>query len=421
MEATATATSSSGLTYLSSVVSQISLYPEPFAFSAQTSTIGPVQTRSLALVSVMASATGNVTEPLPTSIGVSNQLGSTLATYTQLGTTLSSNSQVSMLYVVNCRPVLKVAFGSFFNNRGAVVGTFVVVAIFSTAIFACLCVVWRHRLRRRIRDRMLRTITFPGDDGLQEGPHAQATMSTISDGTVSIMPTYRSDASFHAIGSGAMLTASISPPVKGATVNKTGPKHDGPFSNYFAIGRPLRGLPGLAVAANSRIDSPVPSTAPSTPSIYPPSLPPVEIVNNDTMVHPTPVLTLPINPPPRPPRQRPPRHSRDITEAAAMSPIQTASVSFATHVPPASSPYTPHPTSVTGAEHELSKLPEELHSLTPPLSISDRSQTDSQSCRVSSAARVLDHPTNGQLERTNTLFLKRTLVHVRDTTINPCV
>ena len=293
------------------------------------------------------------------------------------------------IYVVNHRFVFNVAFDSFFNNRDAVVGTFVAVAIFSTAVFA-LCVVWRHRLKRRRRDKMLR-VTPPG---LQHGPHDQSTMSMISDANTFFTPTYRNDTPLHGIGAGAMITTSVSPPVKGSTINKMRPKYDSPFSNYSAIDYTSGGLTGLAVTTNPRIDSPIPSLAPSTPSIYPPSLPPE--VNDATVYH-SPFSPPSINPPPRPPRRRPPPRPRDITEAAVVHPSQTTSVSLAANLSLSctTDSFFPH-TPATDATDKLAKLSEESRLLTPSLSMSNHSQTDTHSCSTSSAAPMLDHPTKAQ-------------------------
>jgi hypothetical protein len=192
----------------------------------------------------------------------------------------------------------------------------VVAAIFSIAIFACLCAVWRHRFQRRTRDRML----SPRDDagqGLRERPRDHPTMSMLSNSTISFTPTYRSDTLFRGINAGAMPT--------GNTMGRTGPLCDGPFSDYFAIDRTSRGLTGLTITANSRIDSPVSLSAPSTPSIYPPSLPPMEIDNDvaRSVMYSTPLSMPSINPPPRPPRRKrpPPPPSGNLTETAAM-PLQ---------------------------------------------------------------------------------------------------
>ena len=91
-------------------------------------------------------------------------------------------------------------------------------------------------------------------------------------------------------------------------MNRTGPLYDGPLGDYFAIDRTSRGLTGLAITVNSQIDSPVLLLAPSTPSIYPPSLPPMEIENYVTrsVVYSTPLSLPSLNPPPPPPRRKRP-------------------------------------------------------------------------------------------------------------------
>ncbi|KAF8560329.1 hypothetical protein OG21DRAFT_52561 [Imleria badia] len=366
--ATTPTTSANASTYFASFTSQNSLYPQTSASPMQTSTTHEqAQTISSLPVSVVTSAV-----PEPTSSG-----GGALATYTHIGTNLRNDS--------------------FFNNRGAVIGTFVVVAICSTAIFACLCVAWRRRLQRRNHDMMFdTTITLPRDDPGREriraGPHGQPTMRMLSDSAVCFTPTYKGDALLHDIGAGEMFTESISTLAKGNTTNRTRPPHDCPLSN-FAIDCTSRGSTGMAITENSRIDSPVPSLAPSTPSTYPPSLPPMETEGNviGSMVHSTPVSMPSISAPPRPPRRRrpPPPPSRNLTEIVAMPSSPSTPASFVTAVPPTSS----------------------------PSSISDDARTDSQPFSTTTASPVSEYSTNVRLERADTHFLRRTLVDVRDFTI----
>ncbi|KAG6381148.1 hypothetical protein JVT61DRAFT_5546 [Boletus reticuloceps] len=331
-DATTPATSTDASSYLSS------LYPGTSSFPPQTSTTVE-----------QAQTTSTVPSPLPT-IG-----GGALATSTQ-----SSSSG-----------------NSFFNDRGAVTGTFVVVAIVSTAMFACLCYTWRRRLQRRNRNQMFNTITWPRDDQrLQAEPVDQPTTSMPSDSTSKP----NSDALLHSIRAEEMQTAGVSAPATRSTTNKIGPSYEGPFSDYFAKDHRSRGLTGMTITTNLRPDSPVPSLTPSTPSMYPPSLPLMETESNVTgsTMHSTPFSLPSTSPPPRPSRQRrpPPPSSWKLTETAATPSSLTTSVSFTTFVPP-SSPYT-------------------LDSISPS-SIPDESRTDSQLSRSMTAALVLDHPTRADI------------------------
>ncbi|KAF8140288.1 hypothetical protein EV363DRAFT_1312114 [Boletus edulis] len=338
-DATTPATSTDASSYPSS------LYPGISSFPPQTST-----------TIEQAQTTSTVPSPPPT-IG-----GGVLATSTQISS--SGNS--------------------FFNDRGAVIGTFVVVAIVSTAMFACLCYAWRRRLQRRNRNQMFNTITWPRDDErLQAEPGDQPTTSMPSGSTSKP----NSDALLHSIRAEGMQTAGISAPATRNTTNEIGPSYEGLFR-----------LTGMAITTNMRPDSPVPSLTPSSPSMYPPSLPPMETESNVTgsTVHSTPFSLPSTSPPPRPPRRRrpPPPPSWKLTETAETPSSLTTSVSFTTLVPPSSS-YT-------------------LDSISPS-SIPDQSRTDSQ-LRSMTAALVLDrsdHPTRADVrsDRENPFFLKRSLVH----------
>ncbi|KAF8445907.1 hypothetical protein L210DRAFT_3528677 [Boletus edulis BED1] len=351
-DATTPATSTDASSYLSS------LYPGISSFPPQTST-----------TIEQAQTTSTVPSPPPT-IG-----GGALATSTQISS--SGNS--------------------FFNDRGAVIGTFVVVAIVSTAMFACLCYAWRRRLQRRNRNQMFNTITWPRDDQrLQAEAGDQPTTSMPSDSTSKP----NSDALLHSIRAEEMQTAGISAPATRSTTNEIGPSYEGLFRDYFAKKRKhiSRGLTEMAITTNMRPDSPVPSLTPSTSSMYLPILPPMETESNVTgsTVHSTPFSLPSTSPPPRPPRRRrpPPPPSWKLTETAETPSSLTTSVSFTTLVPPSSS-YT-------------------LDSISPS-SIPDQSRTDSQ-LRSMTPALVLDrsdHPTRADVrsDRENTFFLKRSLVH----------
>ncbi|KIJ21782.1 hypothetical protein PAXINDRAFT_95283 [Paxillus involutus ATCC 200175] len=228
-------------------------------------------------------------------------------TFTQPNRALVTSSQVANLAELGGSAAS--ASNSFFNNHGAFAGTFVVVGIVCTVVFGCLYAVWARRRQQRSR-----------------GP---------------LRPPSRGDSLFHGIGVGNMLAA-----------------------EYPAMDHHAKGPIGITITSNSRIDSPVPSSAPSTPSIYPSSLPPVDF-DRDVREAKARLALLQTNlrdPPPRLPRRlRPPMSSEDLAAAAAKvsgPPPSVMLTSLNSHVLPLC--HLRPPQSIQYAKNRLSKLSEEF-------------------------------------------------------------
>ncbi|KIK96273.1 hypothetical protein PAXRUDRAFT_320028 [Paxillus rubicundulus Ve08.2h10] len=198
---------------------------------------------------------------------------------------------------------------SFFDNHGVFAGTFVMVGIAFAVIFGCLYVVWARRRQQRSRG--------------------------------SLRPPSRDDILFHGVGGGNIIAAEV-----------------------LATNHHVKGPIGIAITSNSRIDSPVPSSASSSPSIYPSSLPPVDFERDVREAKARLALLQPNSrdhPPRLPHRLRPPMSSEDLAAAAAKvsgPPPSVMLTSLNSDVLPLC--HLRPPTSMQYTKNRLSKLSEEF-------------------------------------------------------------
>ncbi|KAH7916445.1 hypothetical protein BJ138DRAFT_1108809 [Hygrophoropsis aurantiaca] len=372
-------------------------------------------TFSQAVSVTITNASGQVSvtvPPLVTSVGTSTQSNGAVVTYTQvIANPPSYNSGQNA------------TSNSFFNNHGAVAGTFVAVGIIAAALFGCFYVVLARRRRQRQRDQLRSSITWPVNDA----------RGGLFDQQLPMTPAYTDGASFPSPVRWRIPSSQPEPvpqPAFDGGVAGVGTlipelnDHEGPFSDYHSINRNSRGPIGLAVTTGpaSRHNSGVPSVALSSPSLYPPSLLPAteEKREDDLARNISPLRSPTSSPPPRPRRLRPPMSTDDlrIMSSAFSDDSSTASalpsVIFRSPSAPPRPPRSRPDVVDVEPQRRLSKLTHQYRPVTPPTSVSSQQDsTGEPSTPILEGGAAINSEAT-QLQRGASLLpRRRTLLDVR--------
>ncbi|KAI0682688.1 hypothetical protein BC835DRAFT_851743 [Cytidiella melzeri] len=427
----------------------------------------PTSTFSSPVFVTRTDAKGNLTPSLPpviTSVGVSTEPDGVLVSVTQI-----IANPTGIWGIGDSTQATK---HGFLANGGAVAGVFVVVGIIVTAIAAIFTFIsCKRRRRRRIRLSISRPLPMPDNpfEDPRESPSPTRMRYAPSDtsdrnligrglGVDTQPPRVRhllddefeevpGPATTHAaaVGTGFAGVGAGGKSVGRPTYDGT-PSYNGPFSEYAVDHRPTHlskpsnasSAIGVAItsdevhqATSNGIAHPTPrrikhaSLTPSTPSIYPPSLPAVD--DGDTTTedsHGSPITpstdegaAIPLGlglgmlaqstEPARPPRKRPappipPRSPLRPSSAHFEHPLTTIS---STQLPP-------HEPTKTGTVATSTPHPDQYHyePLTPPASVS----SFSSEVAMPRAVVARPSPSNNPFEEYNRM-MSRTGIPLVDT------
>ncbi|KAH7883554.1 hypothetical protein F5I97DRAFT_1929822 [Phlebopus sp. FC_14] len=274
----------------------------------QRASVGPLSAGNMG--SILTPATGQAQSALsttmPTTTSGSGQPSVTLAPLIPLMDTSSLQNGALRTYIqvtanstISSATVMATS-NSFFDNHGAVAGTFVVVGMIGTACLACLYSIWtRQRRRRQHRRHRSRQSTIWPDKDSKDGTAFREV--TVNDARLSILfAATNTRISIGDVAKPETLSTSFAGVAETGAMNKT-------EMGYDSVG---------ADVATMRVYSLASSSVLSTPSIYSITPPPTDVDRlGDAREAKTSSVLIP---PPRPPRRlRPPLTVEEIAALAS--------------------------------------------------------------------------------------------------------